>query len=102
VIGLEMRIGKSSYGCYHGEDNCLCVNKGLKGQLVSEISTVQWNKVALDVWCWMREDIKVYIAQSGYKALLEEDVSIHFDRCGEVWDLNIPDRKGIWLASIDG
>jgi len=27
--------------------------QGLKRQLVSEISTMQWNKVALDVWCWM-------------------------------------------------
>jgi len=37
----------------------------------------------------MGKDMKVYTTQSGYMALLEEDVNIHFEGCGEVWDLNI-------------
>ena len=64
--------------------------QGLKQQLVSEISIVQWNKVTLDAWCWMGEDTNVYTAHSSYMALLEEDENPYVERCGEVWDLRMP------------
>jgi len=60
---------------------------------------MQWNKAALDAWCWMGDDTKVYTTQSGYMALLEENVNIHFEGVGPQYTWL---RKGIWLASIDG
>jgi len=57
---------------------------------VSEISTIQWNKVALDVWCWMGENTNVYKTHSSYMAMIEEDENHYVKGCGKVWDLNTP------------
>jgi len=47
--------------------------------------------------------IRKYTAQSGYKALLEEDVNIHFEGCKEVWNLNIPGSGKVfgWQVLMD-
>jgi len=83
------------------EKETVYVGTRIERQLVSKISIVQWTKV-LDAWCWMGEDTKVYTAQSGYKALLEEDVNIHFEGVGKCETSIYWLRKDIWLASIDG
>jgi len=77
--------------------------QGLKCQLVSEISNVQWNKVALDAWYWMREDTNVYTTHSGYMAQPEEEENQYVERCGEVWDLNTPGSSKVfgWRVLLD-
>jgi len=63
-----MRIGNILDGCYLWRRKLFMWEQGLKRKIVSEISIVQWNKVSLDAWCWMREDTNVYTAHSGHMA----------------------------------
>jgi len=57
---------------------------GLKGQMLSLISTVQWHKSALDAWCWTREDVDSYTVQSSYKAMLDRELYHLCEGCPDV------------------
>jgi len=76
---------------------------GLKGQKLSLISIVQWQRSVLDAWCWTGEDLDSYTVQSGYKAMLDRELYHLCEGCPDVWDIKVSGSAKLlgWKTFLD-